>query len=739
MDWMHGVRWRAALCGLLALALLLVFAANATAARYAVAQCGWHVGQDAGWSDTTGGAKFRPSSFCAAPAGQDPFDGVHMKSFTRDGAATVSGTRFARWRWDAPPGTGITAIRGTWWHALHDGIEHRIGAASGGGFDVFAAAGATDTVLREFSAGFPAPRQAIEDRLLCARGEDRSCSLESGSFSALRAVTLTLEDNSLPVSYLGGQVTEPGWRRGAQAVGVGAADAGSGVRFSQTLVDATTTGISIHPCDAAEIGGELRATRLRPCEPAALASQSIETGQFSDGPHAVRTCAADFASNYACSEPRQVLIDNNPPAAPRALAPLGAEGWRRSGAFELAWTNPDQGPASPIAGASWRVTGPEGFDTGVRFLAGEGIAALPALTLPRAGTYVALVWLRDAAGNEAAANAASAVLRFDDVAPAAAFRAIDDPAHPEALVASAADGQSGVASGEIAYRRVGREEWTDLVTEVAPAPGPAVELTARFPSDEVPEGEYELRATVADGAGNVTQTTLRADGTAMRLRVPLKARTRITAWVRGAARPRGEVTTAFGARTTLSGRLTRADGSGIAAARLALVVRPSEGSLRKRVAQRLATGPKGGFSLRLAAGPSRRLVLHFAGNDALAGAGSRPLAVRVRSGITLQATPPELETGEDVSLGGRVATRGTKVPRRGKLVAIQYLESQSDRWRPVLVTRTDRAGRFHARYRFRYVTGTARIKLRAMALPEESWPYAPGHSEAVTVLVHGGG
>ena len=77
------------------------------------------------------------------------------------------------------------------------------------------------------------------------------------------------------------------------------------------------------------------------------------------------------------------------------------------------------------------------------------------------------------------------------------------------------------------------------------------------------------------------------------------------------------------------------------------------------------------------------------------------------------------------------------MPRRGKLVAIQYFESASKSWRPVLVTRTDHSGRFRARYRFRYVTGAASIRLRATALPEERWPYAPGSSPPVTVRVTG--
>jgi hypothetical protein len=55
----------------------------------------------------------------------------------------------------------------------------------------------------------------------------------------------------------------------------------------------------------------------------------------------------------------------------------------------------------------------------------------------------------------------------------------------------------------------------------------------------------------------------------------------------------------------------------------------------------------------------------------------------------------------------------------------------------VLVTRTDHDGRFQARYRFRYVVGTAHVRLRALALAEERWPYVPGASKPLTVRVGG--
>jgi hypothetical protein len=109
----------------------------------------------------------------------------------------------------------------------------------------------------------------------------------------------------------------------------------------------------------------------------------------------------------------------------------------------------------------------------------------------------------------------------------------------------------------------------------------------------------------------------------------------------------------------------------------------------------------------------------------------------VRGGVVLHADPASLSNGEVLRLRGRVRTRGAPVPRRGKLVAIQYLEEATGVWRPVLVTRSDHSGRFQARYRFRYISGPATIALRAVALAEERWPYAPGASRRRVVRVSG--
>ncbi len=736
----------------LALALLLLVAKEATAGKYSVAQCGWYVGADANWADSTGGAKFRPDGWCVPPAGQDPFDGVHLKSFTRDGQGTVSGTRYARWRWEAPPGTGIAQVRGTWWHALHDGIEQRLGVANwAGGFNVFAAAGGTDTTPREFVAGFNPAQPAFEDRLLCAKAESKWCSLDPGSWSAIRALTITVQDDLPPSAAIGGEITAGGWRRGAQTVGFAGSDVGGGVRFGETAVDGGRVNLTEYGCAKASIGGEWRATQMRPCSLAVSGSAPIDTTRFSDGPHSIHHCVIDFAANPSCTADRTFLVDNNPPAHPRELALAGGDAWRRSNDFDLSWVNPGQGPASPIGGATWRITGPAGYDSGAKFVPGHELGALKNLFVPRAGVYSVGVWLRDEAGNESASSAASLPLRFDDVPPGVAFEPAAGDAASAEVRAEISDAHSGPASGEIHYRRLDAQQWTELPAKFQRGESAdRAELVARLPSD-LGLGTYVFRADAVDAAGNAASSTRRSDGTQMTVRKvagdPIAAvkraepvqrgKARIFARLRWRGRSGTELTVPFRTAARLSGRLVDDDGAGLAGRTLRVTARPSRGALGRARVETLKTGAHGGFRLPLPFGTSRRIAVAFPGDARLGPAERSPLTLRVRSGVELAATPRQLRTGAIVRFSGRVRSLGAPLPRRGKLVSIQYYESAARRWRPVLVTRTDHAGRFRAGYRFRYISGSARIRVRAAVLPEERWPYAPGASRPLVLRVTG--
>ena len=734
----------------LAVAVLLLLAGEARAGFYSVAQCGWHVGADADWWDGTGGAKFRSDAYCVPPAGADPFDGVHLKSFTRDNQGTVSGTRFARWRWSAPPTTSIRQVRGSWWHVLHDGLEQRLGGATAAGFEPFLTATATDTAAREFANTFTPSVPAIEDRLLCARAESRWCSLDAGSWSGLRALTLTIDDGVPPGAWItGGDLTDGGWRRGSQFVAVAGYDAGGGVQFGETILDGARIGATAYPCEQALIDGEWRGTRMQPCLTDVSTTHTIATTSFSDGAHTLIHCTADFAANVACAPARTVLIDNNPPAHPRSPGVAGGEAWRRVNDFDLAWVNPDQGPASPIGGAHWRITGPAGYDTGVRLAGGRDIAALADRFVPAPGLFSLHLWLRDEAGNDAPSSAVQVPLRFDDVPPAVAFADGAGSDGAEQIGAGVADAHSGPAAGRISYRRLGAETWTELTTRLQTNAAGKATLVAPVP--DLVAGTYVFRAEAVDAAGNASATTLRADGTEMAIRrmppavapqraVPPRSprtRTRLFARLRGGHGRGDSLTVPFAAPALLSGRLTRADGAGLAGRELRVIARPSRGALVPKATRTVLSGERGGFQLRLEPGPSRRIAVSFAGDGGLERARRAPLELRVRSGISLAAAPLSLHTGQSVRLSGRVRDRQAPLPRRGKLVAIQYLEAATGRWRPVLVTRSDHDGRFRARYRFRYVSGAATIRLRAMALAEERWPYAPGSSAPLTVRVSG--
>jgi hypothetical protein len=727
----------------LAVALLLLATGEARAAKYSVAQCGWFVGADAEWADTTGGAKFRPDAFCVPPAGSDPFDGVHLKTFTRDGQGTVSGTRFGRWRWVAPPGTAITQVRGTWWHTLHDGMEQRFGAVdAGGGLDAFLSASTTDTNPTNFVHGFPSPVAVLEDRLLCARAESKFCSLDPGSWSAIRALTITVEDNAAPAAAIGGEITAGGWRRGGQGVDFAGGDSiGAGVRFGETTVDGARVDLTEYPCAKALIGSEWSATQMQPCLSGVSGHATIDTTRFSDGVHSIHHCATDFAGNVGCTPDHTISIDNNPPAHPRSLAVLGGEGWRRVDDFDLSWADPDQGPGSPVWGAFWRILGPAGYDTGVQFVGGRDVAALNNLAPPAAGSYALQLWLRDEAGNAEPTTAITVPLRFDDVRPAVAFAPAEGSGIPDHVQADVSDAHSGPASGTIYYRRSDSQTWTELPTKLVAGDAAEVgHLVAAMP--EIGFGTYVFRVDAADAAGNTASSTLRSDGTEMAVRklpptsAP-KAKARLYARLRGGHGTGDSLTVPFGAPALLSGRLTRADGAGVPGRELRVVQRPSRGALAPVAVSSVLTGDQGGFELSLEPGPSRRVSVSFPGDAGLEEATRPSLELRVRSGVSLRAAPLSLRTGQVVRLSGRVRGRGAPVPRRGKLVAIQYLEAATHRWRPVLVTHTDHGGRFRAHYRFRYVDGAASIRLRATALPEERWPYAPGSSRPVTVRVEG--
>jgi hypothetical protein len=436
---------------------------------------------------------------------------------------------------------------------------------------------------------------------------------------------------------------------------------------------------------------------------------------------------------------------------PLDLTVEGGEGWRRANDFDLRWSDPPGLLGTTmIAGASLRIVGPGGYDTGKVYTRGSGIAALDNVRLPGPGAFTAQVTLRDIFGRESGQPDGSATLRLDDLPPTVAFLPPSQGvlSASGAVAATVSDPHSGPAAGGVEIRRVDSDRWDALASRLEPgSPGGVAQLVATLPG-RVDPGAYVLRAEATDGVGNDASTTMLAEGGgepaeplsdagASRRASHAGSKTRLFARLRWRRRRGPRISVPFWAAATLSGRLLDADGAGLAGRRLRVVSRPSRGALSGRRVATVATGAHGGFKLALPSGPSRRITVSFAGDGGLAASRRPALALRVRGGVSLHAAPRALQTGESVRLWGRVDARGAPLPRRGKLVAIQYYEQDSRRWRPVLVVRSDHGGRFHSAYRFRYISGSASIRLRAVALAEERWPYAPGVSRPLTVRVSG--
>jgi hypothetical protein len=348
-------------------------------------------------------------------------------------------------------------------------------------------------------------------------------------------------------------------------------------------------------------------------------------------------------------------------------------------------------------------------------------------------------------------------VEVDNSPPAVEFAAAPDGQ----VVATVGDAFSGPAAGSIAMRRASSESWTDLPTTFEGGTGAAATLRAQLP--DLAGGAFFFRATASDRAGNTGSAQFRASGSPTEIRGQLggadaghgpagrggragaRANGRTTHLVahlsgpaRGRRRGRDATTTvAFGTAVGIRGRLIDAHGDGVARRRVTVVARSTAGGGGPADRRSVVTDRAGRFALELPPKVSRRVDISFGGGDGYAPSRARSLLVRVRAAVSLTAEPTRLRTGATVRLSGVVRPGIARIPSRGKLVTIQYLERASRRWRPALVVRTGARGRFKARYRFRYITGSARIRLRATALPEAGWPYAAGSSAPVTLEVHG--
>jgi hypothetical protein len=376
------------------------------------------------------------------------------------------------------------------------------------------------------------------------------------------------------------------------------------------------------------------------------------------------------------------------------------------------------------------------------------------------GIHQVAYFARDAAGNVedgelGSVPPATASVGIDEGPPKVRFVPAQDPEEPERIEATVSDALSGPSPerGVIALREVGSGgRFEELPTQVA-----GNRLIARWDSDSYPRGSYEFLATGFDRAGNAGSGDARSSGPKMILASPLKTSVALEAgfggrrmvWHRCERGRRGrrcqrETISGFDARpaarsvpfgraVSFGGRLQSASGAPLSGLEVEVTEAFAAGSEPGRRTTLVRTGPDGGFSLRLAPGPSRDVSVAFAGTRTLTRATARSVHLGVLAGVRLRASATTAKIGGAPIIFSGSLERTGAAPGEGLPVELQFRYPGAG-WSEFRTVATDRRGRFRYAYRFSDDDSRGvRFQFRAYLPKKEGWPYEPAFSRPVAV------
>jgi hypothetical protein len=543
--------------------------------------------------------------------------------------------------------------------------------------------------------------------------------------SRLSSASVRLQDDSAPGLNVSGGLWSAGWLRGIQPLAIDATD-NAGVRQTRILADGNLLAATPRVCDASQVV---------PC-PNGPDSYSINTATLPDGPHALSAQAFDSAGN-GNSTGQTVLIDNSPPGPPVGASVAGGEGWRSQNSFDVRWTNPSAS-AAPLAGALWQMCpagGSQTCTTGSKD--GATVATLNGLTVPKDGDWILTVWLRDAAGNNTATNAASPMhLRVDREAPVAVFSPID-PADPTRVVVQASDATSGIGSGSIDFKPHDATDWTSV-----PARVDGGRLVANLPDETMGDGPYDLRGRAVDRAGNERSTTTLADGSPMTVSLPLRFPTRLMGGHLVTRHRHGrrvrylatKVRLRYGHRTRLQGRLSDKDNKSIGPTPVVVSELLDLPGATWQPVRTLQTGNDGTIRFRTARrGASRTVRIRYEGTPTV-----RPSQTDVHLSVagssTFRASRRSVVVGRAVRFAGTL--RGGHVPS-GKLVLLQVRVRSGGKWQwqTFASAKAKANGRWTHVYKFTGAYASARYAFRARIPSQAGYPFTTGKSASKSIRI----
>lgn len=336
---------------ILALAVLLLSAAGASAGTYHVVACdaapdgasnnAWTYGESAA-------GRFEHGDGCSGAQGTE-YAGLFVREDLTQNSNIPVGTN-AYWTFQAPAATTITGFQ----YSRHlrtyldDGWRAELRADGTVLEDCVVPSdsdecdrgdvGGTATAFSGLSASqlqFGARCTPISPATSCTDGS----SLQRVTATAY-GLDVTITDPDAPVvSDLGGTIVGGGWLRGAQSVSSRARDA-SGIDRLELVRDAATVLTDDRSCDYT-----LPAPCSSPGADTAASWASVDTTTWPDGNHAIAARASDAAGTTASTPTVTVQIDNTPPTPPTVAAD---DSWSRAADARWTWTVPEEADRAPI-------------------------------------------------------------------------------------------------------------------------------------------------------------------------------------------------------------------------------------------------------------------------------------------------------------------------------------------------------------------------------------------------------
>jgi hypothetical protein len=270
-------------------------------------------------------------------------------------------------------------------------------------------------------------------------------------------------------------------------------------------------------------------------------------------------------------------------------------------------------------------------------------------------------------------------------------------------------------------------------TAVVPCPLSA-NGTVDFDTGRVADGSHSLRVIVTDAAGNravwgpVTIHTSNNPCSPVPAASGMSLHAAFATHGRRRTRFVAHLTTSYSRRPLIEGRLTTASGAPVAGAAICITTQADYLGAPASAAGATLTNRSGAFRYSLPRGPSRTVyVVHRVPGGAIAAA----VAISVRAPVKVHVNAHRLANGQVMTWKGKLAG-----PVPGGLQAFMQVW-RGTYWQTFQQTPVARDGRWIGRYRFRRTSATQRYVFRLLVPHQAGYPYAPGSSRRINILVTG--